>query len=285
VRKPAGIGIRFCLAIGGVLAGCANDPVYIPAPDTIEAGLTGMDGKATEGKASLTLPIKTETGDDARKREALAAKLDPVTVPYVRIGDLEIEIEWTIRNLDDEMDGQAKIQLNGANEYFSYDPSIIVLNPHDDEAPPTPGLAGDVPITVPKAGTVSGLFTEDQVREAAIDLDQITRGNVNPFRATLTISKNAASFQPMTVPMAAADGELTQEPVGPVVPREAFAEITRIDLVFKADRHMILEYDVRVRDLRGIMHDLLLTAETEKPNELQMFMPMEYNPTPAPATP
>jgi hypothetical protein len=89
----------------------------------------------------------------------------------------------------------------------------------------------------------------------------------------------------MTVPMAAADGELTQEPVGPEVPRAAFAEITRIDLVFKADRHMILDYDVRVRDLRGIMHDLLLAAVTEKPNELQMFMPMEYNPTPAPATP
>jgi hypothetical protein len=287
MRKPTTIRIGRIGRIGlvlGALAGCANDPVYIPAPDTIEAGLAGMNGQTTDGKASLTLPIKTETADDASARAALAAKLAPVTVPYVKIGDLEIEVEWTIQNLDD-MDGQAKIQLNGANEYFSYDPSIIVLDPDDDEAPPTPGLVGDVPISVPKHSKISGLFTEDQLREAAIDLDQITRGNVNPFRATLTISKNAPSFQPMTVPMAAADGELTQEPVGPEVPRAAFAEITRIDLVFKADRHMILDYDVRVRDLRGIMHDLLLAAVTEKPNELQMFMPMEYNPTPAPATP
>jgi len=265
------------------LVGCANDPVYIPAPDTMEAGVADMTGKRNEAKASLTLPIKLETSDDRKARDALAAKLDPVLVPYVKVGDLEVEIEWTITNLDDN-DGQAKIQLNGANEYFSYDPSIIVLDPNDDEAPPTPGLAGDIPIDVPAGRRVSGLFTEDQLREASIDLDQITRGNVNPFRATLTISKNAASFQPLTPPMPdVADYEPT--PVGPEVPREAFAEITRIDLVFKPDRHMVLEYDVRVRDLRGIMHELLLTAVTEKPDELTTFMPMDYNPVPATPTP
>jgi hypothetical protein len=32
-----------------------------------------------------------------------------------------------------------------------------------------------------------------------------------------------------------------------------------------------------VRDIRGIMHDLLLTAVTEKPNELQTFMPAVFN--------
>jgi len=263
------------------LVGCANDPVYIPAPDTMEAGVVDMTGARNEAKASLTLPIKLESGDDRRARDALAATLDPVLVPYVKVGDIEVEIEWTITNLDDN-DGQAKIELNGANEYFSYDPSILVLDPNDDEAPPTPGLAGDVPIDVAAGRRVSGLFTEDQLREASIDLDQITRGNINPFRATLTISKNAASFQPVTAPMPdVADYE--QTPVGPEVPREAFAEMTRIDLVFKADRHMVLAYDVRVRDLRGILHELLLTAVTEKPDELTMFMPMEYNP--APATP
>ena len=276
MRAPSSIAIALA-----VLVSCANDPVYIPAPDPLDAGVPDMTGKRNEAKASLTLPIKRETDDDRKARDALAAKLDPVLVPYVKVGDLEVEVEWTISNLDDK-DGQAKIQLNGANEYFSYDPAIIVLDPNNDEAPPTPGLAGDVPIDVAAGGRASGLFTEDQLREASIDLDQITRGNVNPFRATLTISKNASSFQPMTPPMPGVD-DYQPTPVGPEVPREAFAEMTRIDLVFKADRHMVLEYDVRVRDLRGIMHELLLTAVTEKPDELTTFMPMEYNP--APATP
>jgi hypothetical protein len=264
----------------GLGGGCANDPVYIPAPMAMDAGvpIPMMMGMLTQAKASLQLPIKTETAADMKTRAALATKLAPIMVPYVKVGDIEVELSWTITNLD-TMPGQAKIQLNGANEYFVYDPSIIQLNPDDDEAPPTPGLTGDVPIDVPASGQVSGLFTEDQMREASIDLDQITRANVSPFFATLTVSKNAQSFQPLTPPMPTVM-DYKQTPVGNPIPREAFAYMTRIDLVFKPTTHMSLEYDVRVRDLRGIMHDLLLTAVTEKPAELQTFMPMTYNPTP-----
>jgi hypothetical protein len=260
------------IALGG-LAGCANDPLYLPAPMTMEAGARDTTGMLVEAKASLQLPIKTESASDLMKRTALGEKLG-ITVPYVKIGDLEIEVEWTIKNLD-TMPGQAKIQLNGANELFSYDPTLIVLAADDEEAPPTPGLDGDIPINVPAGGTVSGLFTEDNLREAAIDLDQVTRGNVNPFAATLTISKNAASFQPLTMPMPDVE-DYMQTPLGPAIPREAFAAMTRIDLVFKPDTHMVLEFNVRVRDLRGIMHDLLLAAVTQKPGELQPFMPMAY---------
>ncbi|HEX7842316.1 MAG TPA: hypothetical protein VF469_32815 [Kofleriaceae bacterium] len=271
------------LLAGLPLAGCANDPLYIQAPMTVEAGVVDMaTGMLSQGKVSLQLPIKTETASDAMTRAALATKLG-VMVPYVKIGDLELDVEWTIKNLDNKP-GQAKIQLNGANEFFSYDPSIIMLDPGNDEAPPTPGLSGDVPIDVPASGQISGIFTEDQLREASIDLDQVTRGNVSPFRATLTVSKNAALFQPMTPPMPMVMNYM-QTPVGPPVPREAFAEMTRIDLVFKPDTHMTLDFNVRVRDLRGIMHDLLLAAVTQKPNELQTFMPMVYNPVPAPAGP
>ena len=269
-----------------VLVACnANDPVYIQAPMTMEAGVsdpTNM-GMLTQAKASLQLPIKTETAADKKARDALSARLAPIQVPYVKVGDLELDVEWTITNLDTKP-GQAKIQLNGASEFFSYDPSIIILAPPDAEDPPkNPGLTGDIPIDVPAGGTVSGLFTEDDLREASIDIDQVTRGNVNPFRAVQTVSKNALSFQPVTPPALGADGELAPpSPVGPPVPREAFAEMVRIDLVFKPDRHMTLSFNVRVRDLRGIMHDMLLSA---KPAELQMFDPMPYAPMVGPATP
>jgi hypothetical protein len=271
--------VLFTGTVAGMVAGCANDPVYLQAPMTLEGGMRDDQGQLIEAKASLALPIKTETMADAMKRAALATQLMPVEVPYVRVGDVEVDVEWTIKNLD-AMPAQAMIELNGANEYFSYDPSIIVLNPDDEEAPPTPGLGGDIPITVPGNGSVSGLFTEDQLREASIDLDQITRGNVNPFRASLTISKNALAFQPMTPPMPGVD-DYMQTPVGPEVPRQAFAQMVRIDLVFKPETHMTLDFNVRVRDVRGILHDLLLTAVTDKPGELQTFMPAEYNPTPA----
>ena len=265
------------------LVGCANDPEYIPAPAAIDAGAAdpANPGKLTEGKQSLTLPFKKESAADQKTRAALAKTLAPIQVPYVKVGDIEVELQWTIENLDPKTDGTASVALNGANEFFSYDPTIINLDPNDDEAPPTPDLADPAPIPVPAGTSVSGLFTEDQMREASIDLDEITRGNISPFRATLTVSKNASQFQPLSAPIIPTDPNTPpppQTPVGKPIPREAFAYMTRIDLVFKPTTHMKLTYNVRVRDLRGIMDDLLLAA---KPADLAAFTPMLYNPTPA----
>lgn len=247
----------------------------------LEGGMTDMMGNPIDAKASLTLPIKAETTKDRAKREARQAVIGATTViPYVKVGDIEVSVEWTIKNLD-PMPGQAKIQLDGANQFFSYDPSVLIFS-NDREAPPTPGLSGDIPIEVPGSATITGLFTEDEVREASIDLDQITRGNFNPFRATLTISKNATQFAQLSPIMLAPLGQdpPPQMETGLVFPRETFAQLLRIDLVFTSSRHMTLEYSVRVRDTRDIFPDKLLDAPT---SSLEPFAPMDF--TVAPVTP
>ncbi len=246
----------------GLALGCTNDPVYIPGYDVIVAGEDDGMGYPTEGRASLTLPIKLETSEDAAEREQLQAALDPIEVPYVRVGDLEVSVEWVIENLTATA-CDAQIQLNGANEYMTYDPSLIEINPDDPEAPDAPGLAGDVPLHVLANGTLTGLFTEDELREASIDLDEITRGRWHPFRAVLMINKNAESFGEMTPPMPGAD-DYTQSYTGVVIPREAFRQMLRIDLVFKPQCYMQMEYTVRVRDLRDILGDELLDTPVEE---------------------
>jgi hypothetical protein len=252
-----------------VLTGCANDPLYLdpssgPMPQQpLVGGMTDMMGNAIDAKASLALPIKTETPSDRMKREARQAVIGAATeIPYVKVGDIEVSIEWTIKNLD-AMPGQAKIELNGANQFFSYDPSKLVFSA-GEEAPPTPGLAGDIPIDVPASGEISGLFTEDEVREASIDLDQITRGNFQPYRAILTISKNATQYAQLTPVMLAPKG------MDPPPQTETGLKFPR---VFKTDRHMTLEYSVRVRDMRDILPPKLLDAPA---SELQPFAPMDF---------
>jgi len=264
-----------CAGLLSVVIGCANDPVYIPAPMNLEGGVDDGTGTITEARAQLVLPINTETTDDATKRAARTAALG-IDVPYVKVGDIEVSIEWTIKNLD-AMDGDALVELNGANELFAYDPTLIVLS-DDEEAPPTPGLDGDIPLHVPGNATIGGLFREDQLREASIDLDQMTRGNVNPFRALLTVSKNVDFFQPVSA-YDPSMPDVAQVPVGDPIPREAFRQLIRVDLVFKPTRHMVLEYTVRVRDIRGIMNDLLLSAP---PAELQQFDPQPFVVSPTP---
>jgi hypothetical protein len=264
-----------------LVAACSNDPVYVPGPMPIEAGQDDGTGMAAVGKASLQLPIKLETSKDAASRATRSTQLAPVEVPYVKVDDIEVSVEWKVTNLSN-MPGDFTIQLNGANEYWEYDPELLAVG-LDEEEPKPPGLDGDIPLHVEAMSTMSGLFREDQVKEASIDLDEITRGNFNPFRATLTISKNAKEFAQLTPQTYNADGEpLPQMTTGVVYPREAIANLVRIDLVFKPTQHMQLEYTVRIRDIRGIMHELLDAAMTEAPGELTMFTPMTYNPMAAP---
>jgi len=218
----------------------------------------------TDG-ANVLLPIKPETTTDAMARSALATKLGfpLMDVPYVKFGDLDIEVDYQITNLD-SMPGTAMVELNGANEQLRYDPSLIKLDPGNNEAPPTPGLSGDIPLDVPANGTIEGTFREDQLQEATIDLDQITRGNVNPFRATLVVNKNDTQFSRYTTAMFAPSNPVCQNnpddtrcqptPVPPAIPRQIFRGIVEVDLVFKPDRPMTMTYSVRVRDHRGIMN-------------------------------
>jgi hypothetical protein len=254
---------RLCILL--VLVGCANDPFYVPSPTNIEAGQDNGMGSATMGSGSIHVPIDPESKDDTALRMQIQQQVDPtgaIVVPKYRVSEYDLSVEWTVKNLDG-VPATFKIQLNGANEKFTYDPTLINLAAGDPEAPPTPGLQGDIPTDIPANGEVSGTFTEDQLLEAAIDLDQISRGNVNPFAAMLTIDKNDASFQPMS-PLMPGNMNYVQTPVGPAVPRAAFRALVRIDLVFKPDHHMVLDYVLRVRPHRDVINDMGLDAPMGK---------------------
>ena len=264
-----------------VLTACSNDPVYVPCamPHCTNVDMNGRIESDMLVQTSLQLPIELETPVDAMLRASRTAELG-VEVPYVKVGDIEVSVEFVVTNLTDQP-GEFELQLNGANEYFAYDPVANAIGLDEDEPEP-PGLDGDTPVRIEAGKAFKGLYREDTLREASIDLDQITRGNVNPFRATLTVSKNAKSFAQYAPQTYDANGEPEQQTTtGIVYPRAAFAQIQRVDLVFKPDRLMRLEYTVRVRDNRGIMHELLDAAMTEAPGELQTFNPAVYTP-PAP---
>jgi hypothetical protein len=251
------------VACAGALPGCTEDPQYLQPAQALEVGVP--DSMVNTATAQIVLPIRIELEDEAAERAELAAELG-VEVPYVRMDDLSISIEWTIKNLEDTA-GTARIMVNGGNEWFYYVPNVFVVDPEEDEEPPP--LMGDIPLEIPAGGTRNGVFREDQLIEAAIDLELITRGALNPFAAVLQAHKNTV--------------EIADPAGGAVIPREAFAHLVQYDLAFTANRHMVLEYTVRVRDHRrpGLLHDELMAAD---PGELTGFAPAMFTPPP-PATP
>jgi hypothetical protein len=262
------------VALSWGVAACAEDPVYVDPKQNLEVGLDPtMAG--VPATATITLPITIEKPVDATARAKLATEFG-VDVPYVRLGDLAVSVEWTIKNLD-TADGLARVRLNGGNEFFTYVPANFIVDPKEDPTPPP--LVGDVPTPVPANGTVSGVFREDELREASIDLELITRGHMNPFAAMLQSQADITSYQP-TVLIDPTMPDLGTMPVGMPIPIAAFAQQVQFDMSFVADHHMVMEYAIRVRDLRGgMMHTDLLDAPA---GELTTFNPMVYVPPPPP---
>lgn len=273
------------VAVGLAAAGCSSDPQYIgPAPGTafsLEFDSASMTALTPQ---TVYLPFRLETADEATERADLAAMIgNGIQVPYVNIDDVDVEIEWSVKNLLD-CDSQVTFEINGGNEFFFYDPTVFVIDPEEDEEPP-PLLGNQAPIAVPGNATVTGVFREDQILEAAIDLELITRAHYNPFRALLEVNKNLETMEILTETDLSVDDPPPQMGTGVFIPREAWAQLTRFDMSFAGnnndpdpgcgDVHLVFEWDYRLRDHRGIVHEKGLDAD---PAELTPFNPVGYSP-------
>jgi hypothetical protein len=256
--RVSSFGLAFVSAAG--LVACLEDPQYIPGPSSIEVGIEGSD--VFTGTVTVDLPVQPESMEDAEERVARAMEIgvDPGLLAYVRNGDFDVSIEWSIKNLAGS-EGEARISVNGGNEFWYYVPTEFVIDPEEDEEPPP--LMGDVPLRIPENGTLGGVFREDQIHEASVDLEQITRGMVNPFAAMLTVNEEDPGVAVM----------------GIMIPLADLPQLIRFDLIFEADRHMVLEYGIRIRDHRNILHEEGLAAP---PGEIVTWNPAMFVPAAPP---
>lgn len=252
-------------ALAAVLAAaCSQNPTYVDGTVVLEVGIpTAEDPNelVAEATAQLILPVRLERAAEAMQRTQLQDELQ-VDVPYVTLEDLDVSFEWTIKNLSDQ-DGSARVGLNGGNEWFRYVPLNFITDPEEEQPPPP--LAGDIPILIPAQGVVTGVIREDELAEAARDLELITRGATNAYAAVLEYHFDLVEFP-------------EAETMVPV-PERAFAQIVLYDIVFRADQHMVLDFTFRVRDSRNLLHERLFDAPA---GELTMFAPVDYVPPPPP---
>lgn len=241
-------------------AGCTEDPRYVYPEDPIR-GTPVLDEDAPPvPPIQLVLPLRLEEEDEAEERAALAEELG-VEVPFISRNDLDVSLEWTIRNLEDS-EAEVRILMTGANEYFAYVPISFVVDPEEEPTPPP--LVGDIPLLVPPLGTISGVFREDQMREASMDLDLITRGGLNPFAAMLESHEGLDEIE--------VEG-------GTAIPEEAIAGLIRVDLALSTNRPVIMEYALRVRShvSPNLVHEEGLSAVA---GELTVFEPVDFVPPP-----
>jgi hypothetical protein len=257
--------------VGAGACTLAEDPQYInPAPPL--NSLESDPGQMMPPSAIVYLPIDMRRiAEDEMDRLALATELglDPTLVPTVRNDDLDIALEWSLKNLDPMNESEVSFEIWGGTEYFALTVDYAAFA-EEDEDPPPPLLGDQAPIHIEPDGVVTGVFREDQIREAALDIDQVTRGNINYVAAHLSLGDDEKpDFQPLSPLMFDMNGEpLPQTATGPAIPRAAWAEMIQFNISFTASTRTVLEYTIRVRDKRNLLHDELLDGI-----ELVTFMP------------
>ena len=235
-------GVR--VAVAGILCGlCAcNEPVYLQQNRPLDATtpemvMEGEDQLALFADSDLfVLPVRKPTAKEQQKLEAERQKLGlPMPVPWCGERDFDIEVEWSIKNLDSQMIG-SRVTLNGGNEFGDY-VKTLYGNPDDEDAPQPPELLGSDQLVPMEAGTVrSGVFREDELREAGLDLEVITRyppPNVGMNAPFIAIEHDSS----------ASSVGLEGIPKGDVTPA-----MVRFLFTLEATGHASLDYVIRVRE-------------------------------------
>jgi hypothetical protein len=239
MRAKSALVLALSFPTLGVVAGC-NNPVYLQQNRPLEAMMqaTTMDTGLLSDTDLYVLPVRRPTTDEAMKLAEEQAKLAlPMPVPWVGERDVDIEIEWTMKNLETK-EIQARVSVNGGNEFGDYDKTLFVdlTAPPEDQTPP-PDLLGGGKLTTMAAGEVRmGVFREDELREAGLDLEAITR--YPPPDAGINVP-----FMVLVRHSSASRVGLEAIPAADVIPA-----MVRMSFLLESTGRVVFDYVVRVRE-------------------------------------
>jgi hypothetical protein len=219
------------------VTGC-NNPIYLAENRALETRApTGMQNGYQADSDLFVLPVRNPTPAEQQTLDAEQTQLMlPMPVPWAQKSDFDIEIEYTVKNLDDAAN-QAFVTLVGGNEFGDYDPAMYVdPRANAEQQTPPPPLQGGTPINLDPNQTLNGVFREDQLGESSIDLEAITRyPSADGVRATpFEVIEHLS-----TVSQIGLDGV----PPGDVTPM-----MVRFLITLSSSGHVALDYVVRVRD-------------------------------------
>jgi hypothetical protein len=227
---------------------------FLGCSDTTYVGETGFHTFAmaadtppyaeAEGSAVYLVEQTVELPIRAPNEAQLAALAIPegVTLPFASLPwmerhEYEIQIDYTVINLDDE-ERRVAIVLNGGNEFHEYFPGVIV----DDDEVIVEFSGWERTVVLAPLGRHSGTIREEEIDEIAVDLATVVNGVTN---ANLIVHPNSHSahdprampFVPSVVPALVAlrlgvrtEGEVDDPDMPPPAP------------------NLVVEWTVRVRD-------------------------------------
>jgi hypothetical protein len=227
--------------------GC-NNPVYLAETAHLETLPAPPMTMSNNGWAPATglyvLPVRRPTASERQALTQLQQKLAlPQPVPWAAARDFDVEIEYSVRNVDMQP-VTATVALNGGNEFGDYVPTAY-LNPRanqNDQTPPPPLVGGEL-LEIAPGGVVTGVFREDQLQKSSLDLEAITR---YPSMMDVLATPYEVIENHTMVTRTGFEG-IPANDVTPMHVRYAF--------IVSAGGHVVMDYTVRVRDHAGKLAD------------------------------
>jgi hypothetical protein len=236
-------------------AGCGvNNPTYFTPP--MGAIETGQGDAGAESIGVVVLPFRRPTESEQTRLDQNSDTLG-FREPWLRRDHVAISVQYSITNLDDRP-GKAEVFVDGANELSSYDRAALqaaaqAMAMNNDEVVVLP-LIRTIPVLVEPKQTVTGVIREDDFAEAELDLDAIGRWMAPPAAVLI----NPSEVNPIG---------LEQVPPNAVVPA-----MYQVSVALVAQRHMRLDFLVRVRDSRNRLLDLASAGDAFDPDP-EGYMP------------
>lgn len=149
----------------------------------------------------VEFPFVPPTPEEMAMLEAGAGQATPFArMPWVRRGDVGVEIDWVIHNLSDTP-LELTFTLNGFNEFHEYFPAFTI---EDDEI--IFDFSGwERLFALPAHGKLEGTIREEEIDEVAIDLATVVNGAPNAneivyFENQSAHDPRARMFIPAVIP-------------------------------------------------------------------------------------
>jgi hypothetical protein len=219
--------------------GCDDTRAYVGDGKLYQVALTTMTTPAIAGKQGAIYIVETHaelaireptTAELASLRDgAKQYKMLPFPrLPWVGRGELELQVDFTLSNLDDAPH-DVDVIINGANEFDEYVPGVQVVE--DDPLPLH--SQWEKRYTVAAKSRITGTVREEELDEAAVDLATVVNGAPNSDEVVYFENKSSSDPRSMKY-------------VPPVIPG-----LTALRLGVRATQAStaLLEATVRVRDV------------------------------------
>lgn len=245
MRSVGGAIVVFAAVLA---SGCVQEQRYITpegggpwafaVDESTPPFFTSRDGTLFLVEQRVEIPFREPTAEEqAATGDIGDAQIPYAYLPWLKLGDIEVQLDYTVSNLATDRTVDVAVTINGFNEFTEYVPGVQVI-----ENRIVPDFSGwERTIRLGPGERHSGTVRQEELDEIAVDLATIVNGAPNANQILHPQSQSAIDPR-------------SQMYIPDVIPSILGLRAgMRVEADPDAPPTLVMELTVRVRDVRGVL--------------------------------